>query len=1124
MADYIIRMVPTFAEYEEGEYLEFETEPPSTGHTGYTAAQIRAAMNGSSTTPASQPLAISPGDRFRLWYGHTSPKSGAHTGNVRASSALFSNDPFSIFNGSVEGTYGTWDVFPSTSTWYTVGSTTGNEYIRFQLEYTRGNGDFKAEYLWFNVSTPLVTPTGITHTVQVNGSVNSNFSSYALSFNPSTITVGIGDALELVQGYDIPSGHFPYAANIYGWDVGEWDSTSSSNVPVTRIAQVSSGSDVLTGSMPNSLTRNLTVNFSAAVVQPDTSVTVRDNNSSGTILSSGSQINLPYTASSRNIYISSASNHTTYIISRLQANATWRTVAVSAAGNGTVRNLLIPSIELPGFGETLQYRITAKVPTNYGGSNIEEVIFNFTIFKAHDTDPDNFNTFNGVSGAELSTMYASSTTYTVSGLSTTVTASASGGNFRYRTSGTGSWSAWRTGSQAIGGVANGWQFQVRNVSSASYSSNSSMTLFIGGRSASFTITTRAEDVTPNQFTFTDKTDQPLSTTVQSSSVQILGIDSTASLTASVFGSSGAQIRVYRTSTNSWTGWTSNNISNVRLNDSLQARVTSSSFYNSGTYATVSVGGVSDTFNVNTEVDQYPNAFSLGADVTDANLGTSHTRQFTVSGLGSGVSTTFTAGANTQVSTNNSSWTSSVVRSNNQIVYVKGTASSSYGTTVTCSVSAPGTSDSFNITTRLEDQTPNAFTFAAKSGLEPNSLVYADEEVIIVGMDSTARVSASVNLGEFRYKSDFVFGSWSSWRTGSITGVRNGYAFEIRHTTSPNYSTAVSQTLTVGGTSATFTSTTRAIDNTPTFDLGSATGVQRSTLVQSSIGTISDMDAEASVTASLTGAGEFQVNKGSGWSAYGTADVSGIRNGHQVRVRHTSAANFSSSVSSILSVGNTQDTFTSTTIAAVPPDTTITLTIPTNSLVSTATSFDVSIANGSSVTVYSVRTDSYTGTVVGSRTGNGSITVNDTPTAGTAKTYYLTGHVPDASNGTGVASNIQSFVISKANEGSVDPPIGEDSHGIQVFDSAGNITLSMSDRVAFFKAEGSGTIQQNQSSGFIDLSVPGVTTQDSAFLLNYFTFNASLNATIPADGVVRILYSFVAAGSVDYKFAVVNLGD
>lgn len=101
------------------------------------------------------------------------------------------------------------------------------------------------------------------------------------------------------------------------------------------------------------------------------------------------------------------------------------------------------------------------------------------------------------------------------------------------------------------------------------------------------------------------------------------------------------------------------------------------------------------------------------------------------------------------------------------------------------------------------------------------------------------------------------------------------------------------------------------DTTPdTFTFIDQTGVALNTLIESNQITVTGINATTSV--SVTG-GEYSVNG----AAY-TAIAGIVVTGDTVKVRHTSAATTNTSVNTVLTIGGVTDTFTSTTLADVPP--------------------------------------------------------------------------------------------------------------------------------------------------------------------------------------------------------------
>ena len=479
--------------------------------------------------------------------------------------------------------------------------------------------------------------------------------------------------------------------------------------------------------------------------------------------------------------------------------------------------------------------------------------------------------------------------------------------------------------ESSGTINDGDTYRLRRDASSSYSTNVSCTVSFSKysnakRSESFTVGTRAQDVTPASFDLGGPvTFQNRSTYEYSNTITVTGIDSDATVAVSVSGTGAA----YQKNGGSYT----TTAGTVDLNDTLRVRLQNSGSYNTSRTATLTVGGVSDTYKTTTDI-----YFDLGGNVSGAEKSAYTYKNFTVASSAYGSSdVTFTAGSNTKVSTNNSTWVSSVNRSNGEVVYVRGQASSSYATAVTCSVSGGGTSDSFTITTRAQDVTPSAFTFTDETGINRGA-VETSNEITIGGMDSDAGVTASFSgtNSDFRYHNGSV---WSAYRTANVTSVANGYKFQIRTTASSDFATKRDATLTVGGIS---------------------------------------------------------------------------------------------------------DVYSVTSESAVSPDTSVTFS--TSTPLFTGTSFTLTTSGTGSTTDYKVRTGSYTGTVIKSFTGSASnLSISNTPsTAGT--TYYVTGSVSDANDGTGVSANVGTFSVTRSSEVTPDKTITTDS-SISTYNSTFNVEYS-----------------------------------------------------------------------------------
>jgi hypothetical protein len=97
------------------------------------------------------------------------------------------------------------------------------------------------------------------------------------------------------------------------------------------------------------------------------------------------------------------------------------------------------------------------------------------------------------------------------------------------------------------------------------------------------------DVTPNAFSFTDVTDQSLSTLIVSNSVTVTGFDGT--LAATVSGGGSPEVSV------NGGGWAAS--VGIQSGDTIRVRLTSSNSVSTMLTASVTIGGTSDNWNVTT---------------------------------------------------------------------------------------------------------------------------------------------------------------------------------------------------------------------------------------------------------------------------------------------------------------------------------------------------------------------------------------------------------------------------------------------------------------------------------------------------------------------------------------------
>lgn len=214
----------------------------------------------------------------------------------------------------------------------------------------------------------------------------------------------------------------------------------------------------------------------------------------------------------------------------------------------------------------------------------------------------------------------------------------------------------------------------------------SVVLTIGGVSDTFSITTRAADITPAAFSFTDSTNVELSTITESDAITVSGID--IPLAFMVVGGEAEK--------NDSGAWETSGT--VEATDTVKVRTTSSASYETAVNAVLNINGVSDTFTVTTKAaDVTPAAFSF-TDVTGAELSTlTESDAITVSSIDIPVAFTV-AGGEAQIN-GAGAWGTSGTVSAGDTVKVRVTSSGVALTAVNAVLTIGGVSDTFTVTTK-----------------------------------------------------------------------------------------------------------------------------------------------------------------------------------------------------------------------------------------------------------------------------------------------------------------------------------------------------------------------------------------------------------------------------------------
>lgn len=195
---------------------------------------------------------------------------------------------------------------------------------------------------------------------------------------------------------------------------------------------------------------------------------------------------------------------------------------------------------------------------------------------------------------------------------------------------------------------------------------------------------------------------------------------------------------------------------------------------------------------------------------------------------------------------------------------------------------------------LPDLVPDSFSFESKVDTALNTeLVSAP--IILSGINRA--ISIAVSNGEYSID-DAAY-------TSDMGTISNGQTVTLRHNSSTTFSTTVTTSLTIGESSASFSSITRSADITPdSFNFPNSQEVAVGEAVISKAIEVGGLEIPVLIRISD---GEYSINNAP------FTDISGmIENGDEVRVRHTASANLETVTQTQLFIGSFRTGFTSTT--------------------------------------------------------------------------------------------------------------------------------------------------------------------------------------------------------------------
>lgn len=447
---------------------------------------------------------------------------------------------------------------------------------------------------------------------------------------------------------------------------------------------------------------------------------------------------------------------------------------------------------------------------------------------------------------------------------------------------------------------------------------------IGGGSAIFSVTTRSADTTPDAYSFLVALNQEPATVVASFDATITGLEAPA--TVSVSGAGLPEL-----SLDGGSSWVSSG--QVANNGTLAVRLTSGSF-GVTRVATVTIGGVSETFSVTTRSSNENPVFADFTDETSAEPNvTVVSDPVTVSGVETSVTASVSGDGLPELQVNDGAWVavgSNGTVVNGDTVKVRLT-SGNFNETKTATLDVNGVTQNFSVTTRAADVEPEPFLIAAMSDVGPNALTQSSTTITGVEAASSVTISGEGNPA-------FSTDGGTTWVDDSGSGsVENAGTILVR-LTSGSFDTTRTATLTVGGVTGSYSVTTQGQDTTPDAFTFASTLAVGGTVSTSDPATLSGFTGALAISVSGDGSPEYRIGAGSWTNVAGS-----VSSGQDVQVRLTSSASEGVTSSAVIFVGDGSATFTVETQDRTP--TTFTLAAVTGSDLNVMTASDPVTING-----------------------------------------------------------------------------------------------------------------------------------------------------------------------------------
>ncbi len=332
---------------------------------------------------------------------------------------------------------------------------------------------------------------------------------------------------------------------------------------------------------------------------------------------------------------------------------------------------------------------------------------------------------------------------------------------------------------------NGDSVRIKLLSSSQFNTMVSTTITIGGVTATFSVHTKAQDITPDLFAFNTQKNKELNTQLISNTAIITGVDGNVVIRI-IDGEYSINNSVFIS-----------NASTTKNGDNIIVRHTSSSTYNANVITALVVGNTTATFISSTSSkDITPDNFNFNSQINVVKNTIISSNVATITGIDNTTSIRLNSDYPATLLINYQTTTSNTISNNDSVQIILLSSPNSQGKRVARLI-VGGVLAEFSIITSGADTTPNIFGFESRAGVTTNTIITSNITPITGITDST---TISITNGYYSLS--------GTQPTNTIGQITNGATITISHTSANNFNTTTNTTITIGGINALFKSTTR----------------------------------------------------------------------------------------------------------------------------------------------------------------------------------------------------------------------------------------------------------------------------------------------------------------------------